>query len=566
MRSPGPLLIVLTLTLAAPLARAQEEAPPPEACRARCPELPCALDAGRCLLAAGHARAARDLLKAAADRSPGHTRLGLLLARAYWAMGNQVWARRVLLQLATRRPDDCQVRAWLIWLHLQLAELDEAQVRLGADGCPDPGPERTRWALLQAALERLRQSPEAAATSMEKALGQDEIFPEDRHLLEEMKRYAMPLRPAPVTLRLDVGAGYASNGMGANPSDPRANLPASTTESPAFTLDALARFEPTWHSFVNPRLELGLRGLLLTRQDPVDMGGYSYLNLSARPGISLGNVRVYYHGQLFLLGGGDPVSKGAVQVGPSSDGPRWFYESHRGEVELDPVSWMTLFAGAGRTIFREAIRSRTEVDGGLGIHGKAWRLHLLGGVSMRGHWGGDSEVLVTLPSGTTRQVLISPYDLYGGTLLLSATLPLPYLSVRARVVAAFDTYLRSEGYFDMVDLFPDDDPITGREDVLIKGGLEVWSRAWLGLRAGATYEATHRYSTKAAYTYTDHRVLGRVRFTFSFDPFGPSTMSGGQGHEPLPYSAQNRDVLDDQRIQDMLRQEDSARRGSSCIN
>ena len=200
------------------------------------------------------------------------------------------------------------------------------------------------------------------------------------------------------------------------------------------------------------------------------------------------------------------------------------------------------------------------------MHGKLWRLHLLGGLSIRGHWAGESEMTVSHASGHSRLVRIEPYDLFGGTLLFSATLPLTYLSLRARFILSFDTYSSSEGYFDAVTLFPDDDPGAGRQDVLVKGGLEVWSPAWHGLRAGASYEATHRVSNKGSYEYTDHRALARVRFTFRFDPFAPGVTTAGQGHEPLPYGVDEGDQLDDQRIQDMLRQEDAARRGSSCIN
>lgn len=555
-------MVMLVLLLAAPRALAQQGAAPPAHCTARCGGPQCIAEAARCLLDAGHPRAALELLAPA--EHPGHARLGLLLALTHWRLGDNVKARQVLLQLATHRPGECQVRSWLIWLHLQLAELDEAQVRLGAEGCPNSGPERTRWALFQAALERLRVDPDAAADAVAQALEQDQIFSGDEPLLREMRDYAFPLRPTPVSLRLDIGAGYTSNGMGADPSDPPSDLSATLTQSPAITIDALARLEPTWHSFINPRLEIGLRALVLTRGGEVSSPGAStYLDMSARPGVSLGPARLYYHGQLLLLRGGDPVSKGPVQVWPSESGPRWFIETHRGEAEVNPVPWMTLFAGAGRSIFRQAVRSRTEVDGGLGIHGQAWRLSLMGGVALRGHWAGDSEVQVTLPGGDARKVLISPYDLYGGTLFFSALLPLHYLDLRARLVLAFDTYTRSEGYFDNPPLNPDEDPTQVREDILVKAGLEVWSMAWRGLQAGASYGLTHHASNKDSLTFTDHRALGRVRFTFSFDPFGPGSVSGGEDHEPLPHQAGAMGQHEHLRIQDLIRQEDPVRRGTA---
>jgi len=553
---------VVTLSLLGRPALAQEGAPP-AACHSRCQEPSCLVESRRCLLEVGHASTARDLLKGDTTQHPAHVRLGLLLVRAHWSLGDWVSARQVLLKLAASHPADCQVRAWLIWLHIQQEALVQARDLLKAPGCPGTEAERARWDLLTSTLDGLQHDHEGAEVAMEKAHDRDLIFPEDRPVLRKLTASIQPNRPTPLTLRLDVGGGYTSNGMGGNPADPRANLSASVTQSPALILDLLTRFAPTLHRFVSPILELSLRGMFLTSREPTDMWDHSYLIMGARPGVSLGPARVYYHGQLFLLFGGDPPAKGPVQVGPNASGPRVFQESHRGEVELEPIRWVTLFAGGGYSAFREAIRSRAEVDGGIGVNGKLWRLLLLGGLSMRGHWAGESEMTVTHASGQPRRIRIQPYDLFGGSLLLSATLPLPYLVLRTRFIISFDTYSRSEGYFDAQDIFPDDDPEAGRQDVLVKGGLEVWSPAWHGLRAGASYEVAHRLSNKGAYEFTDHRALARVRFTFRLDPFAPSTAPATPGHEPLPHGVKEPEGLDDLRFQDLLRQEDAARRGSS---
>ena len=291
---------------------------------------------------AGQPRQARQRLKTLRAAHPGHQRLLLLLASAYWAEGNRVWAARVLAQAAERHPASCQVRSFLVWLLLQQAELDRARELLVKPGCPDGGAMNTRW------------------------------------------------------------------------------------------------------------------------------------------------------------------------------------------------------AGAGWSLFREQVRTRTELDGGLAVHGAIGRLRLLGGAALRGHWSaGDA------------------YDLAGGVVLGSATYPVGPITARARALVSYDAYLDSEGYFAA------DSP---RHDWLLKGTVEAWSPAWHGLRVGLTYDLSNRFSTADTYAYTDHRPMLRLSYSIDWDPWAPSTAQVPQDHVRLPVTAGSQQSLEDERIQDILRREDAARRGSSCVN
>jgi hypothetical protein len=300
------------------------------------------------------------------------------------------------------------------------------------------------------------------------------------------------------------------------------------------TFDLLTLFAPPWGRSVKPVGELSLRGLVLTRDVVRD---YSHLAIGVRPGLEIGGkLRLQYGGQLFLLWGKDKYTDA---------GPRWYYETHRAELEWVPAPWLTLLSGVGRSFFREDPRTRTELDGTAGVVKKLWRLSLLAALSLRGHFANHRA-----------------YDLFGGTLITSATLPVGPLSLRARFLTSFDIYPDSAGYFNTTG----ESPTKGRSDVLLKGSLEGWSRSWHGLRAGLTYDLSGRLSTMEAYDYVDHRVLLRLRFQLTLDPWAPREAAGPRGHVALPYGLSRGDRLEDERIQDLLRQEDAARRGSTCVN
>jgi hypothetical protein len=515
-----------------------------DACPTGCGDLPCHLKAARCLIEAGKAKQVKDQLRPLVGEHPESAELHLLLARAYLDLGNTVWARRVLYQAARGSLDkDCQVRAWLIWIHLGKAELDLARSLLDEGSCPG-GDSTTaaRWHLLRATLARHRQQPEKAREQVVAARDAADLLPEDQDLLAWLDGYARPGALPPVQLRAEAGVGYTTNGVMSSPVDPSSPGITAETKSPVMTLDLLASFEPPWGRRVRPLLEAGLRSLVLFDSSVKD---YTYFNMSLRPGLSLGRaLRLYYRGQLFLLSGDDKYD----------EGPRTFYETHRGELEWEASSRVSLWAGGGRSIFREKPRTRTELDGGVGLTLQPWRLRVLTAVSLRGHLAANAADCCD-PVGTCS---CKPYNLFGATVLGSATMPAGPLSLRARLVLSLDYLPDSKGYFDANN---------HRRDLLVKGAAEAWSPSWHGLRAGLSYEVSHRASTASLYEYTDHRVLGRLRWRIGWDPWAPGVASPPRGHVPLPYGVSGAGGgLEDERIQDLLRQEDAAQRGSSCID
>lgn len=544
-------LPLLLLALLFPPTGPAAAAPPAARCATSCSDLSCYLQNGRCLLEAGDNAAAKTLLKAGVADHGDSTELQLLLARAYWALGNDVWARRVLLRLRQAHPDNCQVRSWLAWLHLDKAELDQAERLLQEEGCPDRELMKARWHLLVGSLARFRKDQPAAAAQLDQALTHPTLFSEDLALLRTLRSYARPGEPKPVYLRLELGGGYTTDGIGSSPRDPGGDDTCPRSDAAILHLDLLARIEPQLRWPVRPLFEGGVRSLLMSR-DIVKQ--YSYLNFTVRPGVAIGDLRLFYGGRFFLQTGASR---------PDEQGPVWFYETHRAELEYNAGSWLTLFGGVGRSLFQERGRSRTELDGGLGVSHALGPVRVLSALSFRGH-----------------QAENPGFDLWGGSLLATATVPIWRLHLRGRFIASWDIYTHSHNDGVNDPLFKRLGVGDRREDLLIKGGAELWSPTFMRLRAGLSYELSRRFSTTgdwadcnedpaitSGFGYTDHRVLLRLRFVLRWDPWAPSGSDGGEGHVQLPYGiGPAGQGLEDERIQDLLRQEDAAQRGSSCLN
>ncbi len=516
----------VSLILASTLAHAEPRAD----CQRTCQTLSCSLSVARCMLEVPDPRSAKNVLRPLLAQHGESVPLHLLLVRAYLDLGNMSWARRLLYQAMEIAPEDCQARSFLIWFHLRQAELAEAKEQLDLPGCPGDGPLRGRWHLLTGTLARFQKQRGPAERALDRARAEGTLMAEDQELLQHLEAYVRPGAPKPISVRLEIGGGYTSDGLAGSPSD---EAHPEALPSPVVTAEILTVISPPWGRRVRPLLELDLRTQLFTRQQVSD---YSYLNLGVRPGLALGAWRLFYRGQLFLLAGTDKYTEA---------GPRWYYETHRGELDWAPRPWLTVMTGAGRSIFRERSRTRTELDGSLGLALNVWRIRLLSVLSYRLHWATSSA-----------------YNLGGGTVIVSGTLPLKHLSLRGRLLSSFDLYPDSAGYFSSLD----QDAHEARRDFMIKGGLELWSPSWRRARVGLTYEFSRRLSSVSSYEYQDHRLLLRLRFNVTFDPGAPATAATPSGHVRLPYGVSRAEQLEDERIQDLLRQEDAARRGSSCVN
>jgi hypothetical protein len=510
----------LTLLLAAPLACALLAAP-----RAGAQ----VEEQARALLADSKPAQAIPLLKAAIEQEPLAKSPRLLLARAYLDDGNDFWALRTLASAAELHPEDCNLMLWQAWIGIKQGALDQARELLQTP-CATWPPVEARRSLLLAMVEQSASAKDAAQARLDQARGARFAFPEDRHAIARMQSQLDPGFLAPFSGRFDLAMGATSNARAGSPVDPESH--GNGAASLAVVAAGTMRFVSPNRSWARLSLEAEARGAGYQADAGRDL---SYLLLGGRSGLLLSawgkRALLGYRYESLLLAGGDRYEKG----------PLWFNDAHRGEWELELLPALTLFGGAGRRGFREIGRTRTELDGGIGGGFPIGpRMHLLAALSGRFHDAKNDA-----------------YDQRGISLLLSADVRGPRRwSGRVGLLASGDDYPRSTGYFDPAA------PATARRDLVLRLSTSVFlppldNRIKLGL----TYELAVRQSTAAPYDYTDHRVLAKLIWTFTSDPWLPHPATP-VGHVPLDYGLAAGEVAE--RVQDLLRQGEAAQRSTSC--
>jgi len=532
-RLPASAALALVIVLAGPGPARAEEA---TACGGPCGEdAACALQTGGCLLELEQHRPALDVLKPAAAAHPEDGRLARMTALAYLGMGNTVWAMKRLLAHHDAAPGDPQTRAWAAWLLLQEGDVDRAAALVEGEA-PAGEPDGGRRRLLQATVADLRGDEEAAEAALREVLrGRGELYPEDRALLDHLRRRVRGDDGRPVTLRLSMSGGYTSNAVQSAPTDPgAADGDDAATGAPLLAVDAVLRFEPWTSRHVRPFGELRAKGAAPVTPATLD---YAYADLGGRAGVELGGegprLRVAYSAEGMAVHGGDAYR---------DPGPRWFTEAHRAEIEFLPVPAFQVFGGVGRRVYRELPRTRTEVDGGV-----AAVIPLPRGFN-----------LTAIATGRYQRARHEAYEDVGATGLVRLVIPLPRgAMIKLKGMVVWDHYPHSAEYYGS------DDP---RNDLLGKVQAGPWFPPAGPLRVGVHYTFAGRHSTVERYSYLDHRVLVEVRLDLGGDPATPRPAATGDDHLPLPYGLDDRRDSGLDRVQDLLRQEDSARRGSSCVD
>jgi len=523
----GVFLIVFHLAL---IASAQEH----EECLRDCSgKVPCVRNSSECLLQADRARDAIEYLKGQIRQNPDQPAFAQLLANAYMKSENYFWAQKTLYNFLSDHEQDCVIRSWLAWVYIEEGDLDLAEDALAEADCPSEDVERARWALIRAYMAGIREEKAGQISELRQVRSARTLYPEDETLWKTMRRQVEPGWIEPVTVRAELSLGYSSNVS--------AGLP--TTEagpevgSPLVRLDLWSRMVLPVKWSVRPAAEFGLIGRYVDNfndEDGIDVTQASYLELMVKPGVYIGSgfprAFVGYRYDFYLLNQGDIYE----------EAPLVFYEGHRGDVELELAGGITLLVGGGRRMFRQRGRSRWEVDGGAGW--SVWamdRLHLLLAVSLQYHTANNEE-----------------YDQLGGSALGLARL------------------LLGKGFYSRMKLstgvgyYPNSPPDEGGRDILIKPSIGFWSPARRGIRIGVTYEFSRRDSTAdMSYSYTEHRGLFQIRWSLDLDPWAPRAVEL-QTHVPLDYGIglDTEPGLEEERIQDLLRQDETARRGSTCMN
>lgn len=480
-------------------------------------------------------RAAVEVLKAGLAAHPDDPRLPLLLAHAYLQADNPFWAIKTLQVRRTADPSDCGARALLAWVYLKQAALGEATAVLAEPGCSaeTAGPDGARLALVAAHVQAYEGRADDAAALI-RAARSGAAYDEDRAALPALRRRLEPDGLPDLTWRVEVGGGYTTNALLGSPTD-AASRDASV-DSALLQADAWLRFSPWLGAPVRPSLEGQIKVSRLL--DP-DVEGLSTLVLTGRAGLIVGEglprVLFAYRPEALLLTQGDRYD----------DGPVWFFEAHRAEVEVEVAPWLLVFGGAGQRMFREEARTRTEADVGLG-----------GALPLGVRWLG----VLWASSGRVYRADEPAYNLWGLSVLLSASARLPEdVVLRLSGTFAADWYPDSTSY---PVFFPRGGP-DPRRDLFGRGSVGVWTPSAWGLRVGAEYVVSTRGSTADAYAFTDHRALLRVTWSGDADVLLPS--DAGPAPVPLDWGVHGRSGALDDRVQDLLRQDEQVQRASSCV-
>jgi len=525
VKPPGRAAAALTVAVvaAASLLAAPSAAADPESR---------ALDAAAAARAAGDLEGAIKTLKQAWDDLPDSEAIVIALAQAYLADDNPTWAVRVLSEHLDYHEDACDPRLLLAWVHVEAGMPELAHAVLDGATCDAPPEIRARRELVLAHLDRVEGRDDEARARLRAARQSRRIYAEDRAWLGELTRALDPPRVSPVaTGRVELGVGWTSNGLAGSPVDAAAPESAGSALGVADLRLRLAARRPLT---ARPMVEGRLRAQELWAQSAKDL---SFETGTLRAGVLLGDgaseTLVAFSSDATRLAGGDRYQ----------GGPLWFSEAQRVEIELGVGDAFALFAGSGRRRFRDVARTRSEGELSVGwvTTGPLGSL-AIGGLSFRGH---DAEN--------------DAYDLVGASAVTQGFLPVwRGFEISATAATSGDTYPRSEAYFDGARG-------SARRDVIWRLGAGAWSPRRHPLRAGLTFEHTARTSSAEAYDYQDSRWLLRLEWRFDSNTLGRRAI-GAEGRTPFehgPLAEGGDDDLGD--VRELMRQDDAAQRGASCL-
>ena len=492
----------------------------------QCTDEACAIESALSLLAESKYEDAIAYLDAALADYTESGALQVLLGVAYLEAEYPLWAIDTLTRRLEQDDTDCEARVWLAWAYIQLAVPGETVTLLAEGDCVDNTPAGTRALMIRALAAMSVGEEDAAREDLARARDSELAFSEDRGSMSTLTHLIVPETLDHLMWRLTTSIGYATNALMGSPSDPA--MAEVEPESVLFQADAWVRVIPEISSLIRPLLEFQVKVLRFLATDAEEQ---SYLNISGGVGFyldwGLPRFLVAYRPEFLQIAGGDGFE----------DGPVWYISAHRGEVEAELTNWLLAFAGVGLRDFREMGRTRTEVDGGVG--GQApivGRLALLWAAMARKHWAQDEA-----------------YNLAGLSVMTNLQYPLPKgWLVRAGFAFGVDWYPDSAGFF------ADED----RRDLFMRPSALILSPAIAGLRAGLSYEYSDRDSTAEKYSFSDHRVMLQLRWSGTADFGLPGTAEESPFYE-LDWGLDEGSETGD-RIQDLLRQDDSLRQSCGC--
>jgi len=492
------------------------------------------LERAAALRARGDVREAIKVLKDAVRSNPDDQRLRQALAMAYVEDNNVFWALKVLGEYADTHPPACEERALMAWIHLSQANLALADELSSVEGCESPPETHARLLLLRSRIAEQRGDRVQAADLADQARRSPRLYEEDMALLEALRTRDDPGHLPLASWRVDVAVGWTSNGLAGSPVDPVDADEASGTA--LLSADARLRLVVPAARTIRPVLDVQFRAIEQT-DEAVRL--LSYRQPALRPGVMFGGGLP----RLALFYGVD-----AVQIEGSDryeQGPLWYSEAHRVDYELEATDHLFAFGGGGKRTYREAGRTRWEAEQGLAVS-----------VSL-----GGGHRLMSGASARWNRAQNQAYDQYGGTGIAQLLLALPWrFEGRLNAAVSFDDYPASAGYFAGSEG-------SARTDWLVRVKPGLWTPSLSGARLGVDYDWSRRNSSAKAYSYADHRVLLHVTWALDSDRTGVEVVPAS-GRERMRYGVGEAGQMGEEelRIRDLMRQDESVKRGSSCQN
>lgn len=496
----------------------------------KCSTVKCFLQRSREYLASKQTDDALSLLKEGVAQFPDDRDLRLMLGIGYLENGNYFWAIRNFTDIISINPEDCEARAWLGWVYLKQAALDIATDAIEDTNCH--GPDKGRLALVRTMIAAARNDDNATLDAFLAARAADALWPADREALTKIMRMVLPEMLPELSWRLEVVTGYTTNALLGSPTDPSSG-DVLDSSSAFFNADLWLRFAPFLHEYIRPDIELQIKGISFFNKD---VRGLSWADLTGRVGMFIGRllprVLIAFRPEWLLLEQGDVYE----------EGPVWYFDAHRGEVEIEVASWMVVFAGGGRRTFRDMSRSRWEVD--LGVGGRADF--------------GNRAVFLWAITGRKYFANSPAWSLWGGSAIAALQTKLPRdFMLKTGISVAVDWYPDSAGY---VPWGASED---ARFDVLLKPSVSIWSPSWGGVRLGLQYDISWRDSTLYAYDFLDNRITVRLTYAGDSEVIRPRAANEIPLMD-LPWTTgiESNDI---DRVQDLLRRDEQVQRSSSCV-
>lgn len=473
--------------------------------------------------------------KRALASNPDDFQLRLELGIAYYRAGNDFWAVRVLSAVVDDHQDDCAARSWLGLALLRRAfprqALESVDAKVTAQ-CR--GPDLTRVLMVRAmALAALNRMKDVDSALRQAALSK-EGYDSDVKALPGLKRRLLPDSLSDVTWSFEIGAGYTSNARMGSAVDSTGD---DDGGSPMTTVDARVRLSPETGSIVRPVLEIQPKLNLFLAGAASKFG---FFDFTGQAGLLFRSVlpRIFvgYRPEWLVLTHGFK----------SDDSPVLYMAAHRGEFEVEILPSLMVFGGVGHRTFVEMVKTRIEADVGLGGSARPVAdLTALWAVAGRYYDARHAAWSQFGMSATGAFVIRMSRDF---TARVSASISIDYYPWSAATTGQ-NPFGCDENRFDL----------------LVRTGGQLWSPSMAGARLGVSYDFSTRDSSAAAYSFTDHRVLLRLKVTGSTDFRRPESSGVDAGpHADVDWGKEGSGF--DERVRDMLRQDEQVQRSSSCVN